>query len=537
MPAMNQPGHTTFRCLSPLLLVLAGALGAACGDEPPEAEPGLLLFDRDAYNFGQVRVGESSDEQTFTIRNADADPLDELTARFEPEDAFTLLGTTCRGRLEPGDTCSITVAFAPLQAGLTASALVVEADRAGASAALSGLGAVTVQVVNHLAGSVIVESTPAGIRCGSVCEATFTVPEIVLSAANEVIAIWPERCETTTDGDCALALQGNVVIALEDIIGIQWTFAKGHQTAVVTDAQNNVICTSADSPSLFKLSSAGELLWQNDELIAGLAAAVDAQGNIGFADLNGSVWKLDGAGNVLWSMDREQTGIGDTFHLAFEPSGALYVAGAQGSPEEPVVVLAKLDSDGSLLWSQSAGHGLSSYVRALVVDGSGNAFIAGRARTGTVEEGYNEAFLRKYDGDGNFAWTREDSAGELAVDAAGNLFADTDLGLRKYAPDGRVLWDAYPSDAIRGSSDLAVTPAGDVIAAGTRLTDSDLPMVWAATLDGADGTLRHLIELQGEQPFDGQVTVDGNGDVIFADAGDGFGVRKYDGALFDRLDE
>lgn len=530
---MNQPRHAPSRPRLLLLLVLTGALGA-CGDE--SSEPGLLLLDRDAYDFGQHPVGERSDERVFTVRNAGPAELDGLGVRIEPADAFDVVGTTCAGRIEPSETCTITVAFTPVRGGAAAADLVVEADGAGASAALAGLGAFTVRVVNNVAGSAVVESMPAGIRCGAVCEATFAVPEIVLTAAAEGVAVWSEPCAITPEGHCALALEGSAVITLQDILGEQWRFGAGAYNALAIDAGDNVIATGNESPSLFQLSPAGALAWQQDELGGGLAVAVDAQGNVGFIDFGYSVRKLDSAGNALWRVFGSDIGLSQLVDLAFDPSGALLVAGTQGGFGDEVVLLVKLDVDGNVLWSQTHDAGLSHLVEDLAVDGAGNAIISGYATSAPAPTEYDLAFVRKYDPDGAFQWEVAGLAGALTTDAAGNVFVDAQPRLHKYAPDGALLWDVSLGDILSEISTLAVTPAGDVIAAGTRYTDTGAPRLWVAQFGGTDGARRRPFELPSEVTVSPLVAVDGNGDVVVADSQGGFGIRKYDGALFDQPD-
>lgn len=518
-----------------LLLVLAGALGA-CGDDPSDAEPGPLLVDRFSHDFGRVRIGESSAEQVFTFRNGGAGTLENLRLRLEPGGPFDVRGTTCAGRLEPSRTCTVTIAFEPVQGGGASGDLVVEGDDVEASASLSGEGAVTVRVEKLVAGEVLVKSTPPGIECGFTCEATFIEPEIVLSLGTEGIAEWPAPCETTPEGDCLLALTGDTVITLQTVVGLAWTHDSSAHSAIAFDAQNNVIAARGSTAALFKVSPTGDLLWENSDLDVGVAVAADAQGNIGFGDARGLVARLDGDGNVQWSLDGAETGFTQIVDMAFDPAGALFVAGTQGPVAEDFVTLVKLDRDGNQQWSVSHDPGLSHSVIDLVVDGAGNAIVSGRGRTGSIEDGLDLAFVRKYDGNGDLVWARDDAAGELAVDADGNLFLDLEPELHKYTPDGTLLWKADLGDGVSGISALTVTPAGDVIAAGTHDAESVPASVWAAKFDGADGTRHRPLALQGEVPFYGHIAADGNGDVVLAGAMYGFGLRKYEAVLFDRTE-
>jgi hypothetical protein len=137
---------------------------------------------------------------------------------------------------------------------------------------------------------------------------------------------------------------------------------------------------------------------------------------------------------------------------------------------------------------------------------------------------------------------------ELAVDTAGNIFMANRSGgglpgrysLQKYAPDGTLLWSTHAEDIGGLVSGLAVTAAGDVIAAGTRYDEENKAVgVWAAKFDGIDGTRRRpiQIQLQGDRQFGRDIAVDRNGDVLLAGGEDVPWLRKYDGAVFDQLAE
>lgn len=541
MPLMNQPSRTSLhRPL--LLLVLTGALGA-CGEESPP--PGLLVFDRDAHDFGQAHVGEAGAEQVFTIRNAGPDQLDELGVRLEPADSFEILGSTCAGWLAPSETCTVTVAFSPVQAGPAQADLVIEADGADASTALTGLGAVTVRVTKPLFEEVTVESEPAGILCGAVCEATFTVPEIVLRVVEDGQPRWTGDCKLALNGDCQLTLRGDIEVNLFDfLVGLDWVLYGGGQTnAVVTDPANNVIRAATSAPRLSKHSPDGELIWQVDNYGVG-TAAVDAEGNIGFASVAGVVSKIRPDGGAIWSEDFTPDAL-DVRHIAFDPDGNLYVAGTKSSSDTVEVHLRKLDRNGALVWFRTYAPLPETSVADMVVDPSGYVIIAGLA-TSKLPEPTSFHYMRKYERDGDVLWTHEGveiMASSLAVDSAGNIFLANrvvfSFTLIKYDPDGQRLWAVYDDELGGRLSDLAVTPEDDVVAIGSRSdAEGDPAGAWAVKLDGQDGALRRPIK---ESNVPGQagtaIAVDGSGDVIMAAGEVDAWMRKYDRAQLDQPNE
>lgn len=547
MRTMKQPSQATaidtctyLRPALPVLLVLLGALGAACSDEP---EPGILVFDRTSYDFGMIRLGQASAERIFTVRNAGPDALDGLDVRVEAANAFKLVGTTCVGWLEPSETCTVTVAFVPVVGGGVQTGLVVEADRADARAQLAGAGAVLVRVSNNIPGTTTVVSEPAGIDCGVVCEALVAAPEIVLSVVDAGVPVWSGACEPTNDRTCVLRLQEDVSVELLDFAtGVQWIVDDvGLPSTVVVDGANNVIGAGGGSPLLFKMSPEGELLWQTDDFGAG-RAVVDAQGNIAFASFGTSVWKLDADGAPQWSTDFSDATFAELADIAFDPAGNLYLAGTVGS----LAKLVKLGSDGGQLWSitESIVEGIE--LMALIVDRDGSVIIAGYGAQ-PAPDSSTVNFLRKYDTNGSVLWTVEDlgfTGFELAVDAAGNIFVANRLAglspgsyqLSKYTPDGDLAWSTGADDIGGLVNGLAVTEVGDVIAVGTRFDGADGAVgVWAAKFSGIDGTRRRPVQvrLQGDRQFGHAVAVDGDGSVLLSGGEAPSWLRKYDGAELD----
>ncbi len=94
-------------------------------------------------NFGGVTVGQSSAGGSFTITNTGGAATGAIRVTTTSGDFKIVPGTdSCQDRsLEPGATCSLSVAFAPGGAGQRSSPLTAVAERAGTTGAmLSGLG-------------------------------------------------------------------------------------------------------------------------------------------------------------------------------------------------------------------------------------------------------------------------------------------------------------------------------------------------------------------------------------------------------------
>ncbi|BBO33221.1 SBBP repeat-containing protein [Lacipirellula parvula] len=126
-------------------------------------------------------------------------------------------------------------------------------------------------------------------------------------------------------------------------------------------------------------------------------------------------------------------------------------------------ILSRYTTDGVLLWSRQLGTASADVSNAVAVDGIGNVFISGYTEDtfNGPHVGLQDAFLAKYDVAGNRIWTRQlgtkqlDSSLGLAVDGLGNVYTtgftggdlvngtnhvELDAFLAKYDADGNRLW-------------------------------------------------------------------------------------------------
>jgi hypothetical protein len=179
-------------------------------------------------------------------------------------------------------------------------------------------------------------------------------------------------------------------------------------------------------------------------------------------------YRLDGT--EVWTRQFGTSGIDEILALAVNASG-VYVAGdTQGSLSGQTraagfahAFVRKYDANGVEGWTRQFGLGRIDEVLAITVGASG-VYVAGdttEALPGQTGSGaYDQAFVRKYDLNGNDGWSRQfgsdstDRASAVAVDATGvyvsgvvggtlsgqKSLGDSDGFLRKYDPDGRELW-------------------------------------------------------------------------------------------------
>lgn len=174
---------------------------------------------------------------------------------------------------------------------------------------------------------------------------------------------------------------------------------------------------------------------------------------VGNGDYDWLVVKYDPFGNVVWARNYGSTA-GDTARgVALDRAGNVYVSGfysgtmtVQGTTVTSRglfdAFLAKLDSNGTLLWLKSAGGSGSDIAHGVAIDGEGNVGIAGEfqgtASFGTHSvkaAGLGDAFIAKYDAAGNNLWVHSggsttsfvgDPAKAIAVDGANNFYITGD---------------------------------------------------------------------------------------------------------------
>ena len=265
------------------------------------------------------------------------------------------------------------------------------------------------------------------------------------------------------------------------------------------------------------------------------AVAVDGSGNVYLAgrtigefpgyttEYFGSdafVRAYDASGTERWT-----TQFGTEFatvaqSIAVDGSGNVYVGGhtegglpgfenAGGAPLGPVsewndAFLRKYASDGTELWTQQFGHERHDEILGVAVDDSGHVYVSGYTDAsfeGYTNPGGRDAFIRKYDSDGNVVWTRQfgsvsaaggqpnDKALDIALDSSGNIYVagsttgvfgreksggGNDGFVRKMDSNGEHVWTRQFGGEDDDTADaIAVDGGGTVFVAGN--TESSIP--------------------------------------------------------------
>ena len=339
-----------------------------------------------------------------------------------------------------------------------------------------------------------------------------------------------------------------------------WTVMDGADAidqarGAAVDSQGNIVMVGYTGQSFVaKYDSEGTLLWEKPfgplaaEFYRALSMALDSDDNIFLADHWGNLGRLvkfSPDGDELWS--REVTIMTSSNERAWavdvDSEGNAYVVGGTEGvfPDEPEgpdgngrsqdVYIAKYDSEGNLIWvdqwssqvltlpgsSMLEGVG-RDYAQGVVVSGE-SVYVAGQVDgtlPGETRPNWDgnpqaDAFIVKYDLDGNMMWdprqfgsNRLDEVVGIGADTAGNVYvagtggtfvgqpdlvSSRGIYIRKFSPDGEEVWTkqlegeggARYSETIRADG-MTVAPNGDVYVVGR--VSGNLP--GNATLGGQD---------------------------------------------------
>ncbi len=171
--------------------------------------------------------------------------------------------------------------------------------------------------------------------------------------------------------------------------------------------------------------------------------------------------KYDADGSAVWTRQFGTASYDFAFGVAVGVSDVYVTGRTDGTlPGETGmgredVFLRKYDVDGDVVWTRQFGTSSYDISFGVVVDGAA-VFVAGRT-SGTFPGetnlgGSTDAFLRRYDIDGNAIWTLQfgtsgtDSTTAVAADGSGVYVAGytdgltADAFLRKYTKDGEAVW-------------------------------------------------------------------------------------------------
>ena len=288
-----------------------------------------------------------------------------------------------------------------------------------------------------------------------------------------------------------------------------------------------------------KLNSFGQLVWNT--FLGGAGGdigngiAVDGNGNAYVVGYSNTTWgnpqraaygggvytdtfvaKLDSFGSIVWNTFLGGAGGDDGYAIAVDGSGNAYVTGDStdtwGNPQREFISLngneafaAKLDSTGVLLWNTFFGGEMYDAGSAIAVDGSGNAYVAGRSEAtwGSPQRAFggvfHDAFVAKLDNLGQNVWNTflggmDDAVYAIVVDGSGNAYV---VGSSSFATwgnpqraylfidafaaqvdsSGQLIWNTFlGSGDVDSGSGIAVDGSGNVYVVGSSQASWGSPL-------------------------------------------------------------
>lgn len=161
-------------------------------------------------------------------------------------------------------------------------------------------------------------------------------------------------------------------------------------------------------------------------------------GQTGSGKYDAYLSQFDVNGNAIWT---RQFGTVDTetaIDVVADGEGRVYAVGFMriAIPGQRVGVVQnslthRFDSDGNQVWSREFGTIDEDFATNVAVDAAGDVYVVGRtdgAFPGQINFGGDDAFVRKYDSDGEEIWTYQfgsqagDNVRDIMLDGTGNLY-------------------------------------------------------------------------------------------------------------------
>lgn len=221
------------------------------------------------------------------------------------------------------------------------------------------------------------------------------------------------------------------------------------------------------------------------------SGALDGQSSAGAMDAFVAKYSVDGT--KVWARQFGTSGDDTAAHMATGPDGSVYVVGGtsgalDGQPHVGSMdaFLVKFAPDGTRVWARLLGTSQDDAAVGVAIGIDGAVYISGAtsgALDGQANAGGFDAFLAKYDTDGNRAWTRlfgsnhDDFVRGVTIGLDGSIFAAGEV-------DGS--WDGHDNGGDADALLVQYTNDGTSVATwrfGT--TEHDLAYDLTTGLDGS----------------------------------------------------
>jgi phage repressor protein C with HTH and peptisase S24 domain len=227
------------------------------------------------------------------------------------------------------------------------------------------------------------------------------------------------------------------------------------------------------------------------------------QTNVGGSD--SFIRKYNSDGDEEWTRQFGTSAGVSANGVSADSSGGVYVVGVaddtfsgQTSEGESDAYIRKYNSDGDEEWTRQFGTSEFEYASDVSVDSSGGVYVVGNTDgefPGQTREGDQDAFIRKYNSDGDEEWTRQFGTSEtdfalgVSADSSGSVYVvgivygefpgQTNVGgedayIRKYNSDGDEEWTRqFGTSGVTEGNAVFADSSGRVYVVG--LVDGTLP--------------------------------------------------------------
>jgi Beta-propeller repeat len=191
-----------------------------------------------------------------------------------------------------------------------------------------------------------------------------------------------------------------------------------------------------------KYKPSGGLLWEKEigymsSYTSPATLTTDARGNVytalasvyDYRETNTLISKYDTQGNFLWSKFINPSGVyqrTNVHSIKTDAAGNVYIAGITDGSLEGTnqgfldAYVRKYDLSGNVLWTRQFGTSFADWANSITNDASGTIYVAGSTQgslqTNVTNKGEYDAYVRKYDSNGNVFETRQ--FGTSSFDAA-----------------------------------------------------------------------------------------------------------------------
>ena len=242
----------------------------------------------------------------------------------------------------------------------------------------------------------------------------------------------------------------------------------------------------------------------NNVYITGLTQG-NLDGNTNAGSYDAFLTKYDSDGDKKWTKMLGSDQSDYSYGVAIDSNNNVYITGyTSGNLDGNTnagsydAFLTKYDSDGDKKWTKMLGSDQSEYSRGVAIDSNNNVYITGYTDgnlDGNTNAGSYDVFLTKYDSDGDKKWTQQlgtsdkDYSNGVAIDSnnnvyitggtEGNLDGNTNAGffdafLTKYDSDGDKKWTKMlGSDKSEYSRGVAIDSNNNVYITGFTHGDLD----------------------------------------------------------------